>query len=103
MPVCLDSNYSTYLKSAPVNRPNGGLHKAFQERLGSCITVGIVNNMPDGALQATERQFISLLESASAGIQIHLAFYALPQVPRNEAGARHVANSYSRVKNLWGK
>jgi homoserine O-succinyltransferase len=59
--------------------------------------------MPDGALQATERQFISLLESASAGTQIRLSFYGLSHVPRSEAGARHVANSYSNIKNLWGK
>lgn len=103
MPVCLDSNYSRYTTSVRTNWLHDGLHNAFQERSSNCITVGIINNMRDGALQATERQFISLLESASAGIQIRLSFYALPRVPRNEAGARHITNSYLNVDNLWGK
>ena len=59
--------------------------------------------MPDGALEATERQFLSLLDSASEGIQIRLSFHALPNVPRNESGARYVRNFYSSAENLWGK
>ena len=50
-----------------------------------CITIGLVNNMPDEALKATERQFISLLDSASQGMQIRLSLYTLPGVPREGA------------------
>ena len=31
------------------------------------LSIGLVNNMPDGALRATERQFIHLLRAASGG------------------------------------
>jgi homoserine O-succinyltransferase len=58
--------------------------------------------MSDGALDATERQFISLLNSASDDISIRLSLYSLTGVPRNELGARHIQNFYSSVENLWG-
>jgi homoserine O-succinyltransferase len=35
------------------------------ERRRPRVSVGIVNNMPDAALQATERQFVTLLQSAA--------------------------------------
>ncbi len=57
--------------------------------------------MSDGALEATERQFVSLLDSASEGISIRLSLYSLPGVPRNESGAHRVSNFYSSVENLW--
>ena len=71
------------------------------ERSGKSITIGLVNNMPDGALEATERQFLSLLDSASDGISVRLALYSLPGVPRNESGASHIGKFYSSVEDLW--
>ena len=37
----------------------------FDDEPNGCIEIGLINNMSDEALKATERQFISLLESAS--------------------------------------
>ncbi len=36
--------------------------------------IGLINNMSDEALKATERQYISLLDSASDGMQIQFVF-----------------------------
>ena len=41
------------------------------ERSGRFVKIGLINNMPDEALEATERQFISLLDLASEGMPIH--------------------------------
>jgi homoserine O-succinyltransferase len=65
-----------------------------------CITIGIVNNMPDSALQATEHQFLSLIDEAAKQLAVHVSFYVLDSVPRSEAGLRHVA-SYSQLEKLW--
>ena len=48
------------------------------------LTIGLVNNMPDGAVQATERQFVGLLEEAAGSLPIRLKLYTLPGVPRSE-------------------
>ena len=46
------------------------------------IEIGLVNNMPDAALDATERQFRTLIESAAAecspAVSVNLSLYALP-------------------------
>jgi homoserine O-succinyltransferase/O-acetyltransferase len=74
---------------------------ASEIRSGNCITVGLINNMADEALKATERQYTSLLGSASGGMQVHLSLYTLPEVPRSEASARHIAAHYSSIDDLW--
>ena len=71
------------------------------EKSSKSLNIGLINNMPDGALEATERQFLSLLNSASDGMSIRLSLYSLPDVPRNESGARHVGQYYSSVESLW--
>jgi len=47
------------------------------------LRIGLINNMPDAALQATEAQFTSLLEAAAADDQVWLQFSSLPEVPRS--------------------
>jgi homoserine O-succinyltransferase len=67
----------------------------------SCITIGLINNMPDEALKASERQYISLLNSAADGRQIRLSLYTLPGVPRNDSSSRHIAGLYSSIDDMW--
>jgi homoserine O-succinyltransferase len=67
----------------------------------NALHIGLINNMPDGALQATERQFIKLLESASDGITVRLSLYAIPEIPRAEWGCRRISRFYSSVDSLW--
>src|SRR6266436_1534435 len=65
------------------------------------IAIGIVNNMPDAALQATERQFIGLLAAAAGQLPVRLRLFALPGVPRGEAAQRHIASNYAAIEDLW--
>ena len=71
------------------------------ESTEKCIHVGLINNMPDGALEATERQFLKLLESAAGTVDVRLSLYALPEVPRTEVGRRRISRHYSNIENLW--
>jgi homoserine O-succinyltransferase/O-acetyltransferase len=66
-----------------------------------CITIGLINNMPDEALKATERQFLSLLDAASDGLQIRLLYFMLPDVPRLEPARRYLNSCYASVNDLW--
>jgi homoserine O-succinyltransferase len=74
----------------------------FRESDAGCIDIGLVNNMPDAALEATERQFSALLESAAEGLTVRLTPYALPEVPRSEPGRVHIA-SYASLGDLWNR
>jgi homoserine O-succinyltransferase len=73
----------------------------FDDEPKGCIKIGLINNMSDEALKATERQFISLLESASDNMPIHLSFYTLPGVPRSDFTAGHISRRYSNIEELW--
>jgi homoserine O-succinyltransferase/O-acetyltransferase len=64
------------------------------------IDIALVNNMPDAALDATERQFRSLLDAAADGLPIRLTLYTLPEVPRSEFGRGQVSR-YGRIEDLW--
>jgi homoserine O-succinyltransferase len=67
----------------------------------SCLTIGLVNNMPDAALQATERQFVALLGAAADGLTVRLRPYALPDIPRTDWGRDYVTRFYSPIEDLW--
>jgi homoserine O-succinyltransferase len=73
----------------------------FDDEPNGCIKIGLINNMSDEALKATERQFITLLESASDNMPIHLSFYTLPGVPRSDFTAGHISSRYSNIEELW--
>jgi homoserine O-succinyltransferase len=57
------------------------------------LTVGLINNMPDSAFEATESQFRTLL-NAAAQQPLQLRLTGLPEVARGEAAAAHFADHY---------
>jgi len=46
------------------------------------LRVGLVNNMPDGAVAATERQFHDLLQTAAPDHELELVLFQIPEVRR---------------------
>ena len=66
----------------------------------SRLHIGLVNNMPDAALDATERQFRALLAAAADGRAVRLTLYTLPEVPRTAFGRQQIAK-YSALDDLW--
>ena len=75
----------------------------FRDSDASCLEIGLVNNMPDAALEATERQFLTLLEAAADGMVVRLTLYALPDVPRAAWGRHRVDSLYSGIDALWDR
>jgi homoserine O-succinyltransferase/O-acetyltransferase len=100
MPVFLSSNHSVDCQQPGEPSLSGNSPPEFLERSNRYLTIGLINNMPDGALEATERQYLSLLASASNGMLIRLSLFSLPDVPRNELGARHIRTFYASAESL---
>ncbi|HUJ99420.1 MAG TPA: homoserine O-succinyltransferase [Stellaceae bacterium] len=65
------------------------------------LLIGLVNNMPDAALQSTERQYGELFGAAMRNGRVRLAFFSLPEVPRGDAGKAHIAKYYEDSTTLW--
>jgi homoserine O-succinyltransferase/O-acetyltransferase len=64
------------------------------------IEIGLVNNMPEAALEATEQQFLDLLSAAAGDSWVHLRFFALPGVPRSERGRSYLRQSYGDLGDI---
>ena len=66
----------------------------------SVLTIGLINNMPDSALQATERQFMQLLRAAAGNARIQFHCFSLPSVNRSELAQSRIDRQYSDIADL---
>jgi homoserine O-succinyltransferase len=100
MPVLLNAKYP-----GPERRAGLGWPRVQPGALGvprgTFLHIGLVNNMGDAAMSATERQFLTLLEAAAGDMMVHLTLYALPEVERKPVGQRRVNSYYSGIEQLW--
>jgi homoserine O-succinyltransferase/O-acetyltransferase len=80
------------VRLAPAATPSGATSGRTD---GVRWTCAFVNNMPDGAFEATERQFLGLLDAGSGTDEIEVRRYALAGVPRGERIAALIASDYS--------
>ena len=71
-----------------------------QSAADATLTIGLVNNMPDAALQATERQFTQLLKAAAGNNRIHLHCFSLPSMQRSQTTQRLIDSQYSDIADL---
>jgi homoserine O-succinyltransferase len=85
----------------PLFLDSGRLGSDIALNAGNCITVGLVNNMPDAAVEATERQFTELLRAAAPRAVVVLKLFSIPTVLRDEAMRRDFAERYRDIAELW--
>lgn len=64
------------------------------------LEIGLVNNMSDAALRATERQFQRLLRAGSDEQPVRLHCLALPSVPRSTATRHRISSLYTDITAL---
>jgi homoserine O-succinyltransferase len=70
----------------------------------STVEIAFVNNMPDSAFEATEQQFIGLLERATTEIgdtTVVLHRYGLPGLSRSEEIEKRLADDYRPLEDLY--
>ena len=75
MPVFLNAKYPGPERRSGLNWPRvqpGALEKPRS----AFLHIGLVNNMADAAMCATEHQFLGLLEAAAGDMLVHFTLYA---------------------------
>lgn len=82
-----------------VRRPGDEIPGASRDGV---LTCALVNNMPDGALAQTKRQFVAVLEGVRAPVAVELREYSLPSVRRAAPAAAHVERAFFTVDDLLG-
>ena len=64
------------------------------------VTIGLINNMPDTALQATERQFMRLLRQAAGDVRIDFHCFSLPSVKRSQPAQWRIDRQYTDMADI---
>ena len=64
------------------------------------LHIGLLNMMPDAALEATERQFLRLVGESNPIAQFYVHPFTLPTLPRGEAARAHIAQYYESFDAL---
>jgi homoserine O-succinyltransferase len=97
MPVLVDNGaYSVAGKKCQRDKP----FLQFGDPKTQTLTLGLINNMPDLAIERTERQFIKLLDAAAQGVSVRLKLYSLPGLPRSERANEYLSARYSSLDDL---
>ena len=99
MPLIQNSELPTFyrLKSEgqEVLQPGRARHQDIRE-----LHIGILNMMPDAALEATERQFMRLVGSCNRIAQFHVHLFSFPEIPRGEKAQNHIDQYYEDFESL---
>ena len=64
------------------------------------LHIGLLNMMPDAALEATERQFLRLVGESNPIAQFYVHPFTLPTLPRGEAARAHIDQFYESFDAL---
>lgn len=64
------------------------------------LHIGLLNMMPDAALQATERQFFRLVGSSNPISQFYIHPFTLDEIPRGQTASQHIADFYEPLSQV---
>lgn len=78
-------------------------HRRAEGTADAPIVVGLVNNMPDAALESVEAQFRTLIDAAAGVRPVRLRFSSLPEVQRGPVASQHITDTYWRIDDLLGE
>ncbi len=78
-----------------VLRPGQASHQDIRE-----LHIGLLNMMPDAALEATERQFFRLIGESNPIAQFHVHPFSLPIFKRNERAQKHIDKYYKTFAEI---
>jgi homoserine O-succinyltransferase/O-acetyltransferase len=74
---------------------------AIELNAANCVTIGLINNMPDAAVEATERQFTDLIRASTPNAVVLLKLFSIPQVPRGAEMRDALTDRYRDISELW--
>lgn len=84
----------------PLDIEHRGSHPHPPARRTGGLTIGLLNNMPDPALEATELQFGALLGAAAGPLPVRLRFSSLPELARGPVARARIDAGYWPLDEL---
>ena len=99
MPIIAHNNLPTYSRLAAegesVLTPERAQHQDIRE-----LHIGLLNMMPDAALEATERQFFRLVGASNQIAQFYIHPFTLKELPRNKKQQQYIENYYESINSI---
>lgn len=102
MPLVAHNNLPAFAKLASeglkVLKPDFATHQDIRE-----LHIGLLNMMPDAALEATERQFFRLVGQSNQIAQFYVHPFTLDSLPRGEAAQSYIDQHYESFDDIRTK
>ena len=76
-------------------QPGVALHQDIRE-----LHIGLLNMMPDAALEATERQFFRLIGESNQIAQFYLHPFTLDELERSDESQAHIDKYYQSFDDI---
>ena len=99
MPLVAHNELPTFYKlrdeGVRVLAPGQASHQDIRE-----LHIGLLNMMPDAALEATERQFLRLIGDSNPIAQFFVHPFTLDALPRSESAGEHIDRFYESFDEI---
>ncbi len=99
MPLVAPSNLLTFKRlkeeGVTVLTPDRALQQEIRE-----LHIGLLNMMPDAALEATERQFFRLVGQSNQIAQFYMHPFSLKEIRRSSKATEYVENYYDSFEQI---
>lgn len=99
MPLVAHSNLPSFERLKSEGQEVLSIGRANTQNIRE-LHIGLLNMMPDAALQATERQFLRLIGSCNRIAQFYVYPFTFPEIPRGEDARAYIENYYSDFTQL---
>lgn len=99
MPLVAYNNLPTFKKLQDEGRTVLSPDRALSQEIRE-LHIGLLNMMPDAALEATERQFFRLVGESNPIAQFYVHPFTLPEIKRGEDAKAHIEKHYEPFEKL---
>ena len=99
MPLVAHSSLPTFHRLIAEGGSVATLERALHQDIRE-LHIGLLNMMPDAALEATERQFFRLVGESNQIAQFYMHPFSIDSLPRGPKGHEHVARHYEAFEQV---
>ena len=99
MPLVAHNNLPTFERLRQEGCSIIGLEESKKRQVPR-LRIGLLNLMPDAALQATERQFMRLLGATTGSVDIYVYVFSVAAMPRIGRALEHVNDYYEDFESV---
>jgi len=99
MPLIAHSNLPSFTRLETQGETILSEERASHQAIRA-LHIGLLNMMPDSALEATERQFFRLIGRSNQVAQLYIHPFSLSSIKRGKKASEHIKNYYKSFDEI---